>query len=126
WLSHSLVRAPSPYLHSLVFFFNVAATTEIYTLSLHDALPISYTFESEPDWTGAADLQGRQDDAVRRLRAQRDFRAHHRRLLRDGRQPEPGDQAVGHRLLEQEPSLFPRRLARLQRGSRPHAVGWHR
>src|SRR5687768_18182896 len=26
---------------SLLFFFNDAATTEIYTLSLHDALPIS-------------------------------------------------------------------------------------
>src|SRR5256885_12299504 len=26
---------------SLVFFFNDTATTEIYTLSLHDALPIS-------------------------------------------------------------------------------------
>src|SRR5688572_33490148 len=26
--------------HSLVFFFNDTATTEIYTLSLHDALPI--------------------------------------------------------------------------------------
>src|SRR5438552_2018799 len=25
---------------TLIFFFNVAATTEIYTLSLHDALPI--------------------------------------------------------------------------------------
>src|ERR1051325_11235603 len=33
---------PSPYanMHSL-FFFNDTATTEIYTLSLHDALPIS-------------------------------------------------------------------------------------
>src|SRR6266496_6390562 len=30
---------------SLVFFFNDTATTEIYTLSLHDALPI---------WTAAA------------------------------------------------------------------------
>src|SRR5437588_12024392 len=32
-------------IHSLVlcFFFNVTATTEIYTLSLHDALPISMT-----------------------------------------------------------------------------------
>src|SRR6267154_5143629 len=28
-------------LHSLSFFFNDTATTEIYTLSLHDALPIS-------------------------------------------------------------------------------------
>src|SRR5258708_37255693 len=26
-----------------IFFFNDTATTEIYTLSLHDALPISYT-----------------------------------------------------------------------------------
>src|SRR2546430_16434158 len=28
---------------SLLFFFNDTATTEIYTLSLHDALPISRT-----------------------------------------------------------------------------------
>src|SRR2546429_5103036 len=27
---------------SIFFFFNDTATTEIYTLSLHDALPISY------------------------------------------------------------------------------------
>src|SRR6266568_8901976 len=27
--------------HSIFFFFNDTATTEIYTLSLHDALPIS-------------------------------------------------------------------------------------
>src|SRR2546426_12765477 len=31
------------------FFFNDTATTEIYTLSLHDALPI-FGFESEDDW----------------------------------------------------------------------------
>src|SRR6267378_1624938 len=29
------------YLYSVFFFFNDTATTEIYTLSLHDALPIS-------------------------------------------------------------------------------------
>src|SRR5690554_8191063 len=29
------------WLYSLFFFFNDTATTEIYTLSLHDALPIS-------------------------------------------------------------------------------------
>src|SRR2546428_13630571 len=29
-------------LHSSLFFFNDTATTEIYTLSLHDALPIFY------------------------------------------------------------------------------------
>src|SRR3970282_485009 len=32
---------PSPLLRSPSFFFNDTATTEIYTLSLHDALPIS-------------------------------------------------------------------------------------
>src|SRR3712207_7951554 len=39
-----------------LFFFNDTATTEIYTLSLHDALPISYG--------GALDAhrQGRQGD----------------------------------------------------------------
>src|SRR5437764_14406103 len=31
-------------LKALSFFFNVPATTEIYTLSLHDALPISVEF----------------------------------------------------------------------------------
>src|SRR5258708_27582345 len=31
----------SKLLHKLFFFFNDTATTEIYTLSLHDALPIS-------------------------------------------------------------------------------------
>src|SRR5256885_16869325 len=31
----------TPYLR-IKFFFNDTATTEIYTLSLHDALPISY------------------------------------------------------------------------------------
>src|SRR5438876_7756354 len=31
----------SPFCGGVVFFFNDAATTEIYTLSLHDALPIS-------------------------------------------------------------------------------------
>src|ERR1039457_5299404 len=30
-------------LWSFLFFFNDTATTEIYTLSLHDALPISWT-----------------------------------------------------------------------------------
>ena len=38
-------------------------------------------------------LQGRQDHAVRRLRPQRDFRAHHRRDVRDGRRARAGHQA---------------------------------
>src|SRR5690606_41893594 len=31
---------PPLFIHTYVFFFNTTATTEIYTLSLHDALPI--------------------------------------------------------------------------------------
>src|SRR5690242_21927480 len=34
----------SYFFSSFFFFFNDTATTEIYTLSLHDALPISYGF----------------------------------------------------------------------------------
>src|SRR5260370_8213422 len=34
-----------PLLQSYFFFFNDTATTEIYTLSLHDALPISTSFQ---------------------------------------------------------------------------------
>ena len=71
---------------------------------------------------GAA-VSRRQDDALRRLRPQRDLRAHHRSVLRDGRRPDAGDQALGHRLLEQEPGVFPRRLARLQHRPRADAVG---
>src|SRR2546426_7300172 len=36
-----VVSDQRPRLKSFVFFFNDTATTEIYTLSLHDALPIS-------------------------------------------------------------------------------------
>ena len=36
-----VIGTPRPLLVSRVFFFNDTATTEIYTLSLHDALPIS-------------------------------------------------------------------------------------
>src|SRR3712207_6869250 len=35
------------YVHELFFFFNDTATTEIYTLSLHDALPIYRSGEEQ-------------------------------------------------------------------------------
>src|SRR5437016_11623881 len=38
---------PTLFLLLLLFFFNDTATTEIYTLSLHDALPISKHFKVE-------------------------------------------------------------------------------
>src|SRR5256885_5055029 len=39
----------------LFFFFNDTATTEIYTLSLHDALPISRS-EPQPEFIGKRSL----------------------------------------------------------------------
>src|SRR5689334_24148596 len=49
------------------FFFNVTATTEIYTLSLHDALPISVkSFWWDP-YSGSfrqLDLQGMRINAI--------------------------------------------------------------
>src|SRR2546430_13174995 len=43
---------------SLFFFFNDTATTEIYTLSLHDALPISGRRRRVRRWAGGARGQG--------------------------------------------------------------------
>src|ERR1039458_6583269 len=39
-VSNGKVRVPYPRVIEPIFFFNDTATTEIYTLSLHDALPI--------------------------------------------------------------------------------------
>src|SRR6185503_20638147 len=38
--THTSPNAPKPH-PTAIFFFNDTATTELYTLSLHDALPIS-------------------------------------------------------------------------------------
>src|SRR5438874_9678577 len=46
----------------IVFFFNDTATTEIYTLSLHDALPISRFRARQVDGSGSR----RDDDDQRR------------------------------------------------------------
>src|ERR1035441_107015 len=43
-----------PRLDSDLFFFNDTATTEIYTLSLHDALPIYHSLRSKMRWAAAA------------------------------------------------------------------------
>src|SRR2546430_16453706 len=52
-LSYHLVLLPPP---CFFFFFNDTATTEIYTLSLHDALPISTA--------GAARCQSRRPISI--------------------------------------------------------------
>src|SRR2546430_10333229 len=46
-----------------LFFFNDTATTEIYTLSLHDALPIYHAFQHEID-AFAPDRRGDAPDHV--------------------------------------------------------------
>ena len=40
-----------------IFFFNDTATTEIYTLSLHDALPICSVFESTSSYPDNVDFE---------------------------------------------------------------------
>src|SRR5207248_11297725 len=46
--------SPSVFLHPFVFFFNAPAPTQIYTLSLHDALPISVAAGNGVTNTGLA------------------------------------------------------------------------
>src|SRR4051794_41337051 len=53
----------------LFFFFNDTATTEIYTLSLHDALPISEN--SWPSVTGTASMRCVRPDLTMSLNSER-------------------------------------------------------
>src|SRR2546427_7089553 len=57
-------------LHSFFFFFNDTATTEIYTLSLHDALPISWRLDGPSAWRrrgpARASGSGRSADSDRK------------------------------------------------------------
>src|SRR5262245_66043152 len=68
----SRLHRPFHSTHSLrpFFFCNATATTEIYTLSLHDALPIS-------DQVGLAAFQPRQRRSCAQLVAQRDRSEEH-------------------------------------------------
>src|SRR5207253_9826949 len=68
---------------SLLFFFSFTplAPTVIYTLSLHDALPISVVAESRPRSTAAATRRSRHTESPtpaedRLLRAQKPHTAH--------------------------------------------------
>src|SRR5258708_28190710 len=57
----------------IIFFFNDTATTEIYTLSLHDALPISRQADVLDGATGALRKSSRQA-GIRSMRCREDFR----------------------------------------------------
>src|SRR6266496_6823340 len=63
-----------------VFFFNDPATPEIYTLSLHDALPISLDFGKRGDlphtleaWLSAKISEPRSEEHTSELQARRDL-----------------------------------------------------
>src|SRR5256885_4181760 len=49
---------PPPFVSLIFFFFNDTATTEIYTLSLHDALPISRRRRGRPAAPRGGDSRG--------------------------------------------------------------------
>src|SRR3712207_9465166 len=67
-----------------LFFFNDTATTEIYTLSLHDALPIFLGHPVVPvEVLGDHRLQLDQDRAVRRRLRHGDLRGSSRSTARD-------------------------------------------
>src|SRR5215216_8081637 len=52
------------------FFFNDTATTEIYTLSLHDALPISSGVGSRPScWTSCRSTWTRSEEHTSELQS---------------------------------------------------------
>src|SRR5437762_12387553 len=66
-LVSSPLPRPFPIRTFLFFFFNAPATTEIYTLSLHDALPISVLVEDGNSFF-VADARERRLDAFELLR----------------------------------------------------------
>src|SRR5256885_16948482 len=59
------VHIRPPDLFFFFFFFNDTATTEIYTLSLHDALPISYEEYYRVPHTTARLVNAARDDGKR-------------------------------------------------------------
>src|SRR3712207_8601619 len=70
------------------FFFNDTATTEIYTLSLHDALPISVTIKilQVNDWDRIQEQEGRGGYARFRAVLERENAAAPEGLLRSEEQ----------------------------------------
>src|SRR2546430_16292244 len=60
---------------SSFFFFNDTATTEIYTLSLHDALPISRIEATDATAKGFYEAQGWGPDFITPTRSRIDVRS---------------------------------------------------
>src|SRR2546425_2767645 len=67
-----------PFVQLLFFFFNDTATTEIYTLSLHDALPISAVCRESSPVRGADRSKPPPHRRIRRtVRGHHGSRTHH-------------------------------------------------
>src|SRR5256886_15064906 len=73
--------------HDLIFFFNDTATTEIYTLSLHDALPISSNaqYQRKIEWVRRLLEPQAGSGAEANADADRDFLEHMRTELFEDR-----------------------------------------
>src|SRR5690554_8084996 len=74
--THSAATSPSDiytYCSLFFFFFNDTATTEIYTLSLHDALPISprstHAHGGGATLTGTVEHHGRSEEHTSELQS---------------------------------------------------------
>src|SRR3989442_6273247 len=87
---------------SVFFFFNDTATTEIYTLSLHDALPICFSMD-----------ESQNDDRGQRVREEQDPQGH---VVAKGRQDPFGRRGLG----DPAPLRSEEHTSELQ--SRPHLV----
>src|SRR6266576_7116009 len=101
----------------LLFFFNGPATTEIYTLSLHDALPISLRILCGPvvrvDDDPARRIEERSEEHTSELQSRRDLVC---RLLLEKKKENVG----ARQLLEQRTGL---RFHRMRRFPLVHALG---
>ena len=82
--------------------------------------------KTESHRTRSPELQGREDHAVRRLRAQLHLRAYCRMLLRSGCAALECGEILRHRLLVEIAGVLFGAVAWLQRCPRTHAVGRHR
>src|ERR1035438_10666754 len=95
----------------LFFFFNDTATTEIYTLSLHDALPIYAHSYADTDWVG--DLNTRcstTDRKSTRLNSSHLGISYAVFCLKKKKQHKTGMRCVARRSGAVTPSVYTRRL----------------
>src|SRR3712207_7710030 len=90
----------------IFFFFNDTATTEIYTLSLHDALPISRSALAQPDGRQPRDRGGAQGPRRGPLRPREGEEAHPRRSEEHTSELQSRQYLVCRLLLEKKKKIY--------------------